>query len=176
MKQNAIAIIIASIGIIIFSSCTKVQPTMLPAETAQGANTLGYLDNGVPWVECSNPGLIGWETGGILDSSGLIVSAVRACDVSPQRFGFKLNSINNTGRRLLLNFNDSGIVDGYFSFIGGRSSPYSGSGYVDITTLDTNKQIVAGRFACEAFSTDSGSQTIHHITEGRFDKHYDKRF
>ena len=163
-------------------------PEGLPCATKTGKNTFGCYINGVPWVADIGPNIFDPtahkiqanmdEVGhGIDNRRYLSISATRLNDTTD---GFirlniepvtKVVKIDNTNTEkvdgsVLILKTDKGNVLSALSFKLDTILDYK----IEITHLDTVKNIIAGRFS---FSGIASKDTIK-VTQGRFDVVYDQ--
>jgi hypothetical protein len=180
MKHNIYILLLAiAIG---FTQCCKEKPTSsnnndipgLPPATQTGANTLGFLLNGVPWVPAGNNGTanlsIDFDQG--INNGGMGIAAYR---------GIAVNNVEYFGIGIIdsLNFKSSpfDLLLGNRSLFRCRFERNScdylsidtlikASGSLTISKLDRIQNIIAGTFYATLIK--SGCDTIR-LTEGRFD-------
>jgi hypothetical protein len=165
-----------------FTQCCKEKPGIktdvpgLPPATQSGANTLGFLLNGVPWVPAGNNGTanlsIDFDPGinnGIVNIAAYSAKNLR---ISQLVLFIKdsLNSLSvvpfsyNIGKVFLggVIFTDTNSCERYSE----DSTNYC-NGFIRISKLDRTNNIITGVFECKLFSPNCGD-TIK-ITNGRFD-------
>jgi hypothetical protein len=160
-------------GLVLLVACQRenLEPD-LPPETATGANTFGCILNGQPWKTTPNVSgqmrtLIAQpDNGGLLN----IYATHKGTDNSRWE-GIQFFSVNfyGTGK-----FPISKHLDNRFSFedmakniyINSKSDDVKESGELIITTFDTNKGILAGRFW---FRLEREDGTVYEAKDGRFD-------
>ena len=172
------------IGIVFcFAKCEKEKPIDsnnnnipgLPPATQTGANTLGFLLNGVPWTPAGNNGTanlsIDFDPGINNGIFGIAAYYATQSELSSIVFGIRdsLNQIKvprkfHIGKVLLggLLFRDRFLCE--------RDSDYTltySRGSIVINKLDRVNGIIAGLFEC-TLSNPACGDTIR-ITEGRFD-------
>ena len=171
------------IGIVFcFAKCGKEKPIDsdsnnipgLPPATQTGANTLGFLLNGVPWTPAGNYGTanlsISFDPG--LNNGVFGISAYRYTAGKRSSFGIGVgDSLNFLAIPFLRALNPSSIFSASFSKIDScildsyYDSVFS-SGHLKIIRLDRTQGIISGEFKCTL--SGLGCDTIK-ITEGRFD-------
>ena len=180
MKHNIYILLLAiTIG---FTQCCKEKPASsndnnipgLPPVTQTGANTLGFLLNGVPWTPAGNYGTanlsISFDPG--INNGVFGISAYRSTAGKRSSFGIgvsdSLNFLAIPFTRLLsptsifsASFSkiDSCILDSYYD------SVFS-SGHLKILRLDRIQRIISGEFDFKL--SGLGCDTVF-VTQGRFD-------
>lgn len=144
----------------------------LPPATQTGANTLGFLLNGVPWVPAGNNGTpnlnIRLDTG--VNNSKFIIEAYR---LLPQNYSdFKISFVANNLTFFPVNINP--LLIGFVSFKDQYSCKRSTNDPSNISTTnitisknDKSNRIISGLFESTIFNPACGD-TIK-ITNGRFD-------
>ena len=167
-----------------FTQCCKEKPGNnnsndipgLPPATQTGANTLGFLLNGVPWTPAGNNGTanlsIDFDPG--INDGILNISAYSSANLSiSQLVLFIKDSLNRLttapftykiGKNFLggVIYTDPNSCERYSE----DSTNYC-NGLITITKLERPSNIVAGVFECTVFNPSCGD-TVK-ITNGRFD-------
>jgi len=164
-----------------FTQCCKEKPNTstdvpgLPPATETGANTLGFLLNGEPWVPAGNNGTanlsIDFDPGidnGVMGISGYRISGSQ--DIEYFGFGI-IDSVNlkNTpytislSRTSIFRFRFYQEVNCYLLSIENETES---SGLITISKLDRINRLVAGSFNVILYKM--GCDSIK-ITNGRFD-------
>ena len=180
MKHNIyILLLVITSG---FTQCCKEKPNNnndndipgLPPATQTGANTLGFLLNGVPWTPAGNNGTanlsIDFDPG--INNGGFGIFGYRGIAVgNVEYFGIGItDSLNfKTAPFSLLLYNKS-----KYSILFLRNSCdhrwtdtlVKASGSLTVSKLDRTNNVIAGAF--NATLIKNGCDTIR-ITEGRFD-------
>ena len=164
----------------VFTRCTKEKTNNsinipgLPPATQTGANTLGFLLNGMPWVPAGNNGTpnltIGLDTG-VNNVKFFIIGAYS--DLPQNLTEFKISFPENASASFPVLINPSLLV-GFVSFkdrdgckrITSDPSNISNTS-ISISKYDKGKRIVSGNFDCKIYNPACGD-TIR-ITHGRFD-------
>lgn len=159
--------------IFLLATCQRETPEPdLPPETAIGANTFGCMLNGQPWKTTPNVSgqmrtLYAQPEGG-----GLLSIYATHKDTNLSRWeGIIFFSPNFYG---IGKFLISKQLDNRFSFedtvkniyINSKSDNVKESGELTITTFDTTKGILAGRFW---FRLEREDGTVYEAKDGRFD-------
>lgn len=147
----------------------------LPPATQTGANTLGFLLNGVLWVPAGNNGtqnlIIGVDTG--VYSGNFIIRAYSALPQNVTEFATSFPSVDFSSFPTLINPRFIGFVsfknrDGCNRI---SNEPFSvGATALSISRHDKANRIISGVFESEIISQACGD-TIK-ITKGRFDLKY----
>ena len=178
MKKLQLALLMLCLIAIHTTSCEKDKSNVLPDETQEGNNTLGFLLNGKVWTSkvpyCST-------TASANKSNLSIGASVSQTNIPYVGFCIKDAPIKTDTVYLL-----SSIYSFDFGEYGERKSngdifqyyttdEYKGS--VTLTKFDTINQIVSGKFSFKAKrriteSSDCYCDTIVTITDGRFDLKY----
>lgn len=164
-----------------FTQCCKEKPTSsndnnipgLPPATQTGANTLGFLLNGVPWTPAGNNGTanlsMDFDPG---FSNGIFgVSAYRVIAANNvEYFGIGTDSLNFRTPPFSIPLYNKSIFSLGFQR---NSCDYlwidtlvKASGILTISKLDRTNNVIAGTF--NATLIKEGCDTIK-ITQGRFD-------
>ncbi len=181
MKHNIYILLLAvTIG---FTQCCKEKPHTdnnnnipgLPPATQMGANTLGFLLNGVPWVPAGNngtanlsmdfdPGInngyfsIAAYSTRALNKSDIIVAVQDSVNFAVTPITYRIGTLLNG----FVLFTDSA----YCERRSNDNSTYS-TGYITLTKIDRTMGVISGFFECTIFNPSCGD-TIK-ITNGRFD-------
>ncbi len=177
MKHSIWLLLIAVV--FCFANCEKVKlPNNnnnipgLPPATQTGANTLGFLLNGVPWVPMGNNGTanlsIRLDTG--VNNSEFIIQSYR---LFPQNYSeFKISYGGNNLTFFPIHINP--LLIGFVSFKDQDSCKRSTNDPSNISTTnitisknDKSNRIISGLFESTIFNPACGD-TIK-ITNGRFD-------
>jgi len=178
MKTIRFILFLLCLIVIHTTSCEKDKSNVLPDETQEGNNTLGFLLNGKVWTSkvpyCST-------TASANKSNLSIGASVSQTNIPYVGFCIKDAPIKTDTVYLL-----SSIYSFDFGEYGERKSngdifqyyttdEYKGS--VTLTKFDTINQIVSGKFSFKAKrriteSSDCYCDTIVTITDGRFDLKY----
>jgi hypothetical protein len=173
MKHNIYILLLAiTLG---FTQCDKEKPNNipeLPPATQTGANTLGFLLNGVPWKPEGNNGTpnlsISLDTG--VNSNRFIIQAYKLFPSNYSEFQISFRADNLAIFPVITNPFPIGFVLFKDQFNCKRStndlSNYSSTN-ISISKNDKTNRIISGIFDCTMFNPACGD-TIK-ITEGRFD-------
>jgi hypothetical protein len=149
----------------------------LPCQTHEGKNTLGCFIDGVPFVAD-----VKFTIGGPVAVSGefdegtnlLIVQGTRGNnDGAIDDVRFRVYITNGVGIYPMHIISAS--YKGYIDYIGANCFYYHNTanpGNVEITFLDTSKNIIAGTFEMTLTNTDCAESESMVITKGRFDFGY----
>ena len=168
--------------IFLIFSCRKNPPSeILPSITETGEHTLGFFINGEPWIpydrgnhevfELPKPTL---ETDGALK-----ISATRIDDSNSARNWFCIEIEKNCFNKGIYPLSNHLCTSPYHTFYYATNKDKSARYYqidtlqphfIEITHLDTVKQIIAGRFEFDAVSNQKDTITIR---SGRFDLIYE---
>lgn len=148
----------------------KPKEPKLPAETASGLNTFGCRVNGQVFVPKGSP-----FNGPVLSASytrGNVIFVDAINRSTNQSMQIKLVNVSVVGT---YSFNDTTSHRARFRDTSSETeceylTNNQHTGWVEITKLDVNSRIIAGRFAFKAYS--SRCQTVE-VTEGRFDVIHD---
>ena len=179
MKHNIyILLLVITVG---FTQCCKEKPTIsndnnipgLPPATQTGANTLGFLLNGVPWVP-EGPNNLSMDYDPGFNNGILGVVAYRKIlntDNSVFSFGIQ-DSLNFMTFPKSITLSKSSLAQFSFTdkFYCERihyDTIIFRSGELTITLFDKMNRIVSGKFNTNLFNPSCGD-TIK-ITQGRFD-------
>ena len=181
MKLSIYTVLLAiTIG---FTQCCKEKPTSsnnndipgLPPATQTGANTLGFLLNGVPWTPAGNNGTANLSMDfdpGINDGIfGIAAYHANPADISSIAFGIR-DSLNHAVVPQMYSIGKISLGGLIFrdKFLCERDSDDSlihTKGSILINRLDRTNGIISGTFECTLFNPSCGD-TIK-ITKGRFD-------
>jgi hypothetical protein len=181
MKKSSLFSVLIVAALLIPGCHKEKLPDVLPPATLEGKNTIGFKINGQVWIpggtkrapfgsQC--PGMrveYGDIRNGGKGSLNISVARVKNGKSGILGIGAMQNSIMDTGQylhKMFIQYSDGGA---YIS--GSFSGPiYSEGGYFHINKLDTIKKIISGQFAFSLKSNNTGE--LVHITEGRFDFHY----
>lgn len=145
----------------------------LPPVTQSGANTLGFLLNGVPWTPEGNNNLsVDFDPGFNEGIVGVVAyRLISASNHSVFSFGIQdsLNYIHFpkkilVGKKTLAQFS---FTDSNFCERIHYDTVVYRNGYLTISVLDKTKRVFAGTFEATLFNPQCGD-TIK-ITNGRFD-------
>ena len=163
-----------------FTQCCKEKPTNsnnnnipgLPPATQAGANTLGFLLNGVPWVPAGNNGTanlsIDFDPG--FNNGILNIVAYNFMNITDEQFTISIrDSLNFMAIPITIQLSRNSLYS--ISFRNNcdywnQMSDVISTGSFTINKLDRGQQIISGIF--NATLSKAGCQTIK-ITEGRFD-------
>ena len=145
----------------------------LPLATQIGANTLGFLLNGVPWVPAGNNGTanlsIDFDPG---FSNGIFgISAYRFITGSKSSFGIGVDSLNFLTVPFTRRLTPTSIYRAGFSkfdscILYSHYDSVFSDGILTITKLDRTVRIISGEFNFNL--SGLGCDTVF-ITNGRFD-------
>ncbi len=171
------------IGIVCcFTQCCKDKPHInntdvpgLPPATQTGANTLGFLLNGVPWVPAGNNGTanlsIDFDPG--IDNAVMGISGYRITNTQGiQYFGLGIiDSVNIKNPPYTITLSNTSLFRFRFykdvnCYLLSIESETASSGFLTISKLDKVNRIIAGSFDVNLYKI--GCDTIK-ITQGRFD-------
>jgi hypothetical protein len=164
-----------------FTQCCKEKPTTntdvpgLPPATQTGANTLGFLLNGVPWVPEGNNGTanlsIDFDPG---INNGYL--SIAAYNYKNSKQSYVIVAIQDSLNFAIppITYRVGTLFNGFLlysdtAFCERRTNDlltYS-NGYITINKIDRIIGFVAGTFECTVFNPSCGD-TIK-ITNGRFD-------
>ena len=172
------------IGIVFcFAKCEKEKPIDsnnnnipgLPPATQTGANTLGFLLNGVPWTPAGNNGTanlsMDFDPGINNGIFGIAAYHATLMDISSFAFGIR-DSLNHAVVPQMYSIEKISLGGLIFrdKFLCERDSDDSlihTKGSILINRLDRTNGIISGTFECTLFNPSCGD-TIK-ITKGRFD-------
>ena len=168
---------------IVFTQCCKEKPTNsndnnipgLPPATQTGANTLGFLLNGVPWTPAGNNGTANLSIDfdpGINDGyvsissyssrpsnrSDIIIAVKDSLNFAIPPITYKIGNLYNG----FILYTDNAYCERRAS----ETSTYS-NGFITVTDINRTTGIISGIFECTIFNPACGD-TIK-ITKGRFD-------
>jgi hypothetical protein len=180
MKHRIFLMVVATLFFLASCKKEKNQNTTdipgLPPVTETGANTLGFLLNGVPWVPAGNNGTanlsIDFDPGFNNGIVNIAAYSAKNLQISQLVLFIKdsLNSLSvfpfsyKIGKAFLggVIFTDTNSCERHSE----DSTNYC-SGVIRISKLDWTNNIITGVFECKLFNPNCGD-TIK-ITNGRFD-------
>lgn len=179
MKPSLLPLLLLFIPFV-FATCCKrdiiLPPTNnnipgLPPATQSGANTLGFLLNGVPWTPVGNNSLtIDFDPGFNQGIVGIVAYQKNATNTTQIVLGIRdsLNSMFIPGYREIGRANLGFInYSNLFCEINQGSIDTYSNGRININKLDRTARIIAGSFEAVLFNPACGD-TLR-ITNGRFD-------
>jgi hypothetical protein len=167
---------------IVFTQCCKEKPTNsndnnipgLPPATQSGANTLGFLLNGVPWTPAGNNGTanlsIDFDPG--IDNGIFSLAAYRSrSNHVTEYFGIGLrDSVNLITTPVTFNISQQSLCGVFFSkdpcMYDYFSNEVYRKGQLTILKLDRANRVISGTFDFTVYR--NGCDSIK-ITNGRFD-------
>lgn len=176
MKPTSSLLIVILFFILIASKCKKDPVTnvgSLPPATQTGANTLGFLLNGVPWTPQGYNGTanlstsvdFGYHKGVFNISAYRIITAGNS-----ESFAIFSDSLNYMTIPITISLVKNSPAGIYFSnkncFFFYSDTSVTRTGSLTISKLDKTNHIISGTF--NATLSQSGCGTIQ-ITDGRFD-------
>lgn len=167
-------------------SCKKDAPPeptgpVMPPLTHQGLNTFGCYINGELFV--ANDGSSYWSapalSGSFDDESFLLrIQANRELERDGSSMtgdNIRFRVIINEGEKFYPMHFDTDHFKGYMSYNMGMCRYYhdlDNKGTCEITYLNTEKNIISGRFQMTLINPDCESDSLLKITDGRFDFKY----
>jgi len=176
--KHTIYILLLSIAVG-FTQCCKEKPNTstdipgLPPATETGANTLGFLLNGVPWVPAGNNGTanlsIDFDPGFNNGIFGIVAYNFHTPMSEQFLIGIR-DSLNFITIPTTINLSKTSLFSisfkkGNCDYFNQLSNVYC-IGSLTINKLNRNEQIIAGVFDATLYTP--GCDTIK-ITQGRFD-------
>jgi hypothetical protein len=163
-----------------FTQCCKEKPNTktdilgLPPATQTGANTLGFLLNGVPWTPAGNNGTanlsISFDPG--FNNGVFGISAYRIISGNRSSFGIGISdSLNLLAIPLVRKLTSTSIYSAAFSkfdscVLDSYYDSVSSSGSLTISKLDRIGGVISGEFNFKL--SGLGCDTVF-VTQGRFD-------
>ena len=161
MKKYFITFLLAFFLVSCHTEDKMVDPTVMPAETATGANTFGCLVDG--WLYVGGRYLNKQQSiyFGYDEALNKIVVDVKVKNTGYPYLAFTINNpdVPLENKITKCTFTDARWLEREYS----ESSIELGNGTVEITRFDKNAKIISGRF----YSDGNGS-----ITHGQFDVIY----
>ncbi|WP_266206408.1 hypothetical protein [Pontibacter kalidii] len=175
MKTLTLSLFIL-IVLISFSSCKKKDANPreeLPADTMEGKNTFGAMVNGKVWLPKGRPSTFQSNFNVIYDPAykggTLNIAAYRETKESPAEYDYLVIAMAQVDKAGVYTFDNAEIsgVSFYNEYCDYDKSPeVSRSGTLEVTKLDLENGIIAGKFSFTLSKT--GCEVIK-VTEGRFD-------
>ncbi|TAE19166.1 MAG: hypothetical protein EAY72_00335 [Bacteroidetes bacterium] len=146
----------------------------LPPATQSGANTFGFLLNGVPWTPAGNNGSgnnLSIDYDPSFNNGSFGIHAYNVLNNQNDFFYIGTWNINNKSAPFNVDLsNNSNSFCGFYTsincWLNSNDTLVKAKGSFFIDALDKQKRIIAGRFE---FSLEKSGCPIINITKGRFD-------
>lgn len=168
--------------VLLIFSCRKNPPgEILPAYTNSGKHTLGCFVNGEAWLPYDRGNHEQYELPkpSLSENGGLKISATRIDDKKSSRNWFCIEIYQGCLEEGIYPLSNRDCTSPYQTFYYGSNAGKSGEIYrldtlsphfIEITHLDEQKKIIAGKFE---FTAISQNQDSIRVRLGRFDLNYD---
>ncbi len=146
----------------------------LPPVTQTGANTLGFLLNGQPWIPAGSNGTpnLSWYYDPTYANGNLSISAYHINSTTDKQYfiigggAIKSVGVYPIGYNYTIGVQFSSLIDS--CEIRSDSTTYC-SGNLTITKFDTANSIISGTFYATLYNSSSHCGDTLKITDGRFD-------